>query len=610
VTVTDDQTNAPAPPRLGFRETWGAFLEFVEPGQRSPWVLLLGLAFFAAIVEMIGAALVYAIAGMFAADVDATSLPVIGGLVEQLGGGDTTREILLIAGIVSVFYVFRGATVLGEAYYQAKVVEETTRRLSVRLFAGYVSLPYPYFLRRNSAEMIRTAFDSVRQVGRNFLDPMVTLISDSLVAVGFVIVLVVAAPWASAMALVVLVPAVYLLLRWVRPKLQRLGRRYESENAASLQSLQHSLHGIREIKVSQSEAYFTTVFDRSRARLARIQYRRALLSEMPRVSVETLVVLLIVLLLVAASIGPFARADSLAVLGLFAYAALRLMPIVNRTAANINKIRFATGAVENVRRDLELVRAAASESTSDAPRLMLESAIELREVDFAYEKASTPALRDVELVIKRGERLGIVGQTGSGKSTLLDLILGLLSPTSGEVLVDGDPIESRLSAWLSNIGMVPQAVFLIDDSIRRNVAFGLAEREIDDERVGTVLELAQLSDFVDTLPDGVETVVGERGVRLSGGQQQRIAIARALYDDPAILILDEATSALDTATESELMEALEDASRDRTVIIVAHRLSTVQRADRVILLDDGRIVDSGRFDELVTRNASFRELTE
>ena len=271
---------------------------------------------------------------------------------------------------------------------------------------------------------------------------------------------------------------------------------------------------------------------------------------------------------------------------------------------------FTSGAaaVDTVRADLELVGAAADTSRPQPPPFVFETAIELRDVAFTYENAEIPALQNVDLVIKRGERLGIAGQTGSGKSTLLDLILGLLSPTSGEVLVDGEPIEGRLPGWLSSIGMVPQSVFLIDDTIRRNVAFGLADRAIDDGRVEEALKLAQLGAFVDTLPERAETIVGDRGVRLSGGQRQRIAIARALYTDPSILILDEGTSALDSATESELMEALEHASHDRTVIIVAHRLSTVRQADRIVFLDRGRIVDIGQFDELVARNASFREL--
>ena len=607
--MADDQTSArESSPRKGLRETARAFLGLVEPGARAVWGLLLGLALFAAIVEMLGAILVIAIAGMFAADVDPSALPVVGGIIEQLGGGDSDRQILIVAAFAAVFYTFRGAVVLGVAYYQSRVTQESGRRISVRLFRGYLSMPYPFFLQRNTAELMRTAFNSVRLVVVSFLTPLLRLSSDSMVAVGFLIVLILAAPWATALAFLFLVPTVYLMLRLVRPKLHRLGQRSEAETGSSYRSLQHSLQGIREIKVSQSNDYFAAQFDRSQSRLARIRYRLALLTQTPRVVVETLVVLFIVILLVATSIGLFGGTESLAILGLFAYAALRMMPIINRTTSNINKLRFGSAAVDTVLHDLELVGAAADAAPPQAPPFEFETAIELHDVGFTYENAAMPALRNVDLVIKRGERLGIVGQTGSGKSTILDLILGLLSPTSGEVLVDGQPIEDRLPGWLNSIGMVPQSVFLIDDTIRRNVAFGLADRAIEDGRVEEALKLAQLGAFVDTLPEGAETVVGDRGVRLSGGQRQRIAIARALYNDPSILILDEGTSALDSATESELMEALEHASDERTVIIVAHRLSTVQQADRIVFLDQGRIVDTGGFDDLVARNASFREL--
>ena len=489
-------------------------------------------------------------------------------------------------------------------------VLKTVRETLKRWHTGAARRRYVRQLQRNTAELIRTAFSSVRLVITSFLTPLVKMTSDLMVSTGFLIVLVLAAPWATALAFLILGPTLYVVLRWVRPKLHRLGRRSETETAAALQTLQHSLHGIREIKVTQTNDYFTEVFHRTASRLERIQYRVALLNRSPTVLVETLVVLFIVTLLLATTVGPFAGEESVAVLGLFAYAALRMMPILNRTAQNVNKIRFGSGAVESVRRDLELVQLDAPAFPQHPPPFVFESAIELRDVSFTYENATTPALRNVDLVVKRGERLGIAGQTGAGKSTILDLILGLLSPPSGDALVAGDPLDTHMPGWLAGIGMVPQSVFLIDDTIRRNVAFGVSGPTIDDERVEEALKLAQLSTFVSSLPDGAETVVGERGVRLSGGQRQRIAIARALYGDPPILILDEGTSALDSSTESELMEALESASRDRTVIVVAHRLSTVRRADRIVLLDDGEIVDIGTFDELVARNASFRELAQ
>lgn len=611
VIVTDDQSSEGKPSSgRGYRVTFRSYYRIVPKGERGPWAVLLALSIFAAFVEMFGAVLVFAIAGMFAADVDPSSLPVVGGLIDQIAGGDSNREILLMGAFVAVFYTFRGAVVLGETYYQARLTQETGRRISVRLFQGYLAMPYPFFLQRNTAELIRTALNSVRLVVANFLSPTMKLVSDTLVSFGFLAVLILAAPWATAVAAVVLVPIVYLMLRWVRPKLRLLGERGEIENATALRTLQHSMHGIREIKVTQTNDSFTAAFDRTRYRLARIRYLLAVLTQAPRIIVETLVVLFIVLLLVATSIGPLADGESLAILGLFAYAALRMMPIVNRTALNINRIRYGSAAVDTVLNDLDLVEEAQEAPTPHVPPYLLESTIRLRNVDFTYERAETPALHNINLVIERGETIGIVGQTGSGKSTLLDLILSLLSPTSGEVLVDEQPIERRLPGWLSSIGMVPQNVFLIDDTIRRNVAFGVKNKVIDEGRVDEALKLAQLKAFVDTLPEGSETVVGEHGVRLSGGQRQRIAIARALYTDPSILILDEGTSALDSTTETELMEALEDTSRHRTVIIVAHRLSTVRQADRIVFLEDGRIVDIGPFDDLVSRSEAFRGLAK
>ena len=611
VIVADDQTSAgDLPPRSGFRETMRSFLDLVPRGQRAPWAFLLGLSLVTAVAEMFGALLVFAIAGLFATDVDPSTLPVIGGLIDQLGGGNSDREILIVAGFVGVFYLFRGVLVLGEIYYQARVTQETGRRISVRLFRGYLSMPYPFFLQRNSAELIRTALNSVRQVVASFLTPGLRLISDSLASLGLLAVLILAAPWATALAFVVLTPTVYVMLRWVRPKLHRLGQRSEIENEVALRTLQHSLHGIREIKVTQTNQYFAGLFDRTRARLARIRYRLAVLTQAPRIVVETLVVLFIVILLVVTSIGPLADGESLAILGLFAYAALRMMPIVNRTTTNINKIRFGSASVDNVRYDLERVGAGAEAAPQQVSPYVLETAIELRDASFTYEKADVPALRNIDLVVEKGETLGIVGQTGSGKSTLLDLILSLLTPTTGVVLVDDEPIETRLPGWFASIGMVPQSVFLMDDTIRRNVAFGVSDRAIDDGRVDEALKLAQLKEFVDSLPEAGETVVGEHGIRLSGGQRQRIVIARAIYTDPSILILDEGTSALDSSTESELMEALENASRDRTVIIVAHRLSTVRQADRIVFLDEGKIVDIGRFDELLDRSEAFRGLAK
>ncbi|MFZ9369911.1 MAG: ABC transporter ATP-binding protein, partial [Ilumatobacteraceae bacterium] len=229
--------------------------------------------------------------------------------------------------------------------------------------------------------------------------------------------------------------------------------------------------------------------------------------------------------------------------------------------------------------------------------------LELKDVSFKYPTAATPSLQNVSLVVNRGEAVGFVGPSGAGKSTLVDVILGLFAPTSGVVSVDGSDVHQNLRNWQNQIGYVPQAIYLTDDTLRRNVAFGLNDENIDDDLVREAIRLAQLHEFVTTLPDGLETVVGERGVRLSGGQRQRIGIARALYHKPSVLVLDEATSSLDTPTEHGVMQAVQALQGSKTVIIVAHRLSTVEYCDRLYRIEDSRITEEGTFAEVVQRAA-------
>jgi ATP-binding cassette subfamily C protein len=286
-----------------------------------------------------------------------------------------------------------------------------------------------------------------------------------------------------------------------------------------------------------------------------------------------------------------------------------MMPAMSSIVAAVNRIRYGQSVAETIAANIDMIDAEAEDvPRHDAVPIQFQTAIELEGVDFTYEDG-TEVIRGLNLVIHRGESVGIVGATGAGKSTLLDLILGLLDPTAGRITIDGRDLRDDIRGWQAAIGLVPQSVYLLDDTIRRNVAFGIADSEIDDDAVAEAIALARLEDFIATLPQGLETTVGERGVRLSGGQRQRVAIARALYRRPQILIFDEGTASLDNLTEAELLRAIEGLRGERTIITVAHRLTTVQGCDRVILLADGVIVDQGGYDELRDRNRTFREMT-
>jgi ATP-binding cassette, subfamily B, bacterial PglK len=324
-------------------------------------------------------------------------------------------------------------------------------------------------------------------------------------------------------------------------------------------------------------------------------------------SVETVFVggLLLVSLLVTLRHEP---SGALPLLGLYAYAGFRVIPSANRIMTYVNDLRYSRAWIHDLRADLAALPAPPPAPAGAAEPIRFGRELALERVSYAYAGAGDAVLTGVELTIARGESIGIVGPSGAGKSTLVDLLLGLLEPTAGRITVDGRDIASALGSWQRHIGYVPQEPFLLDDTIRRNVAFGIADADVDDRRVTTALRRAQLAEFVGGLRDGLDTLLGERGTRLSGGQRQRVAIARALYHDPEVLVFDEATSALDTTTERELIDSLEALRGVKTLVVIAHRLSTVRRCDRLALLRDGRLADVGSYDELIERDAAFRAM--
>jgi ATP-binding cassette, subfamily B, bacterial PglK len=442
----------------------------------------------------------------------------------------------------------------------------------------------------------------------------VRLISHTVLAFGMVAVLFFAAPLATLAAVAFLGPVVLVLLRVIHPRLKKLGRGRQRMSKENLNLLQQSLHGIREVILFDRAEFFQKRFTKRQNATARITYVNRVAQEVPQLLIETVLVVFIAGFFIVSVTLQRSPESTLAVLGLFAYAALRLQPSLQKIVQSLNSIRFAGAAVDNVYDDLVAVERLEAHDAGVKQALPLRSdsppEIRLEGVGFRYDRNAPPVLRSVDLTISPGESIGIVGPTGGGKSTLLDVITGLLSPSEGRVLIDGINLGRCTKAWQRCLGVVPQTIFLIDDTVRRNIALGVSDKEIDEERIAQAVELAQLSSFLEDLPDGLNTMVGERGVRMSGGQRQRVAIARAMYRDPPVLIFDEGTSALDNLTEAEFMAALDRLGGDRTLITVAHRLTTVRRCDRIAIVEAGRIVDSGTYDELLARNRGFRASVE
>jgi ABC-type multidrug transport system fused ATPase/permease subunit len=423
------------------------------------------------------------------------------------------------------------------------------------------------------------------------IDPLISLTTDSLIAAGIVVLLIVVAPVPSMFVIVVMGCFGFLLHRLVKTRVMKLGVQRNMHNAKMLQYQYQGLGSIKTLKVTGREALFIQSFEDQAIRNNLVNRTYGLLQQIPRLWIEMLTVLGLSGLVVILAAQGDSPSDAVPILGLFGVAAFRVQPSITRILLSLQSLTFSSAAIDSVRSDFML----GGESTDDVIESRLDfEKIVFDDVKFAYASRSQPVLDGASFQIRRGERVGVSGRSGAGKSTLVDLVLGLLEPTSGMIRLDENDLRMRRRCWQRQIGFVPQEIFLVDDSIARNVSFGLPLTQEVTGRVAEALESAQLGEFISSLPDGIETIVGEKGVRLSGGQRQRIGIARALVGSPAVLIFDEATSSLDPETEREFLTAIDAVSSGRTVIVVAHRVTTLAHCDRILRVEDGKVLDLGR----------------
>ncbi|MFM8521509.1 MAG: ABC transporter ATP-binding protein, partial [Acidimicrobiaceae bacterium] len=423
--------------------------------------------------------------------------------------------------------------------------------------------------------------------------------TDGLVAIAMFSLLIYVEPIGTLAVLIVFGVSTLLFQRLTRRRIDNWGYRVDYHETKILQHLQEGFGGAKDVKILGRENEFLSQHEKHLGESIRINRIYNVILTLPRSFMEIITIVGLCLLVVSMVVRDRPLADIVPILGLFAAAAFRVMPSINRLLMATQTLIFNRSIIASVYRDFLLDTPEVNSAQRVEP---FAKQLELKDVSFKYPSAATPSLQNVSLVVRRGEAVGFVGPSGAGKSTLVDVILGLFAPTSGVVSVDGSDVHQNLRNWQNQIGYVPQAIYLTDDTLRRNVAFGLNDENIDDDLVREAIRLAQLEEFVATLPDGLQTVVGERGVRLSGGQRQRIGIARALYHKPSVLVLDEATSSLDTPTEHGVMQAVQALQGSKTVIIVAHRLSTVEYCDRLYRIEDSRITEEGTFAEVVKRS--------
>jgi ATP-binding cassette, subfamily B, bacterial PglK len=587
-------------------ETFRKALHVIGRENRSRWALLVALALVASGLEILGAALVYLLLALIADPGGEVALPLVGDIRATFDIGSTTL-LLGLAGVMALFFLVRSAVHVLEIYAQNRIAHLYGARLAKRLMLGYLSMPYAFHLTRGSADLIRNTQKVVQQlIGQIFL-PFIRVVAEIVLVSGMLGFLFVVAAGETLLAVLIIGGTAAVMLRVVQPRLKRLGRLSHHMERDTLAALQQSFHGIRDIKVLGRERAFASIYGEARTQLARASYLHATARDLPRTVMELALLGFILTVFVFSVVVQDGAEGTLSMLGLFAYAGLRIQPSLQRIIGGLNDLRFATAPLDDLTRDLRMIEGLAPPRREAEP-LPFAQAIRLERVSFRYDGADRDAVHEVDLTIVPGEVLGICGPTGGGKTTLTDLITGLLQPTSGRITVDGTDLIDHARRWHAALGVVPQMVFLVDDSLRRNIALGLPDPDIDEDAIDEAVELAQLQKFVQSLPEGLDTRVGERGVRISGGERQRISIARALYRRPHVLVFDEGTSALDNTTESELMAALERLRGSHTILLVAHRLSTVQKADRIVFMQHGEAVALGTYDSLLESSPEFRAL--
>jgi ATP-binding cassette, subfamily B, bacterial PglK len=482
--------------------------------------------------------------------------------------------------------------------------------LSERLLGTYLRQPYVFFLSHHSSDLTKKIMADSQMLVIMILQPAMYVIAYSFVLLTMITLMLALNPTLALMVGGVIGSLYVIIYQLIKRMLSRIGFELEIATKQRFSSIDVALGGIKDIKLLGRENVYLDQFRPASLRCAKHQATNATLAETPRYLIEAVAVggalaLALVLLTTKGGAGIV-----LPGLGIYALAGYKLIPAAQRVYSGISNLRFGEGTLNSVTADFGDQVTVAQEDAPSPPPMKLITDIALNTVSFSYPNSKKSALNGISINIKAGSSVGLVGGTGAGKTTLVDIILGLLAPSQGQLLVDGHVVDaSNLRAWQQTLGYVPQTIFLADVSVAENIALGVSRQAIDMAKVEECARMAQIHDFiVSEMPEQYETCVGERGVRLSGGQRQRIGIARALYHDPSVLVLDEATSALDNITEQAVMESVHALSQQKTIIMIAHRLSTVRACDTIFMLDHGTLNAQGSYEELLTSSKTFKQM--
>ena len=510
-----------------------------------------------------------------------------------------SSQVQLITGaiIVIIFvYLIKVFFIIFLIWKQSTFITNLGIGWSDKLFTGYLKQPYSFHLQRNSAISMRNVNQVLVLAGN--LELSLVLLTEILVVVGISSLLIITEPVGAFVVIATFLSFSYLFHNYTKKYLSGWGEKRHLYEGQRIKYLQQGFGAVKDLKLLGREKNFSDEFLKYNNAAAFIGRNTKVLKSLPRLWLEIIIITSLSILLFLMLMGGKPINNVIPTLGLFAAASFRLMPAASKILGNIQELRYSRPIINTAYDELNKIKI--EKNTNEANKITeFKKFIDIEQVDHTYEGVSKPTLNKINIKIPCGNLVGFVGESGAGKSTLINIILGLLKPTHGNIKIDNINIEENLRGWQNQIGYVPQDIFLTDDTLRKNIAFAISEDNISNQLVHEAVKGANLENFVANLPEGLETMVGERGVRLSGGQRQRIGIARALYNKPNVLVLDEATSALDMDTEKEIMEGIVKLKKNKTVLIVAHRLSSVSVCDELVKLDKGKIIQKGKFEEII-----------
>jgi ATP-binding cassette, subfamily B, bacterial PglK len=578
---------------------------FLLGDSKKQAALLIGLFLFSSLLDIIGISIIAPyIALIINPESIATSDLYIS--LTKWAGINSSKDVIIIVGylliIVFIFKailgIFINKKILTYCYYRGYVIRTS-------LFSFYQNMPYSEYMSHNKSDFVHRVQELTYIFSQVFLQSILRFVSEIIVAFAILLFLLYKEPYAVLLLLVVLIPIMYIYDLFFKDKVSQLGTVSNQSSKRIIKDVNQGIEGLKEIRILGCENYFYKRVKDGSKRYLRARVKEGVISGIPRYLVESTLVIFLVLLIFSLLSTEAQTNEIFPILSMFGLAAIRLAPSVNQISSGLNQIRYGENTISVLYKDYKKYCSNMGKINKNVGRVNNFKTLELKEIFFSYD-GNKLIINGIDLTIKKGDLIGIVGKSGSGKTTLVDLLLGVLNPDSGNIKYNGDELNKNMHEWQSQVAYLPQEAFITDDSLKNNIALGVKEGDINEKLLNNAILKSRLSELVDSWSDGFNTTLGDGGIKLSGGQKQRVALARAFYHQRDILIMDESTSSLDSETESEIVNEIKLLKNSKTIIIIAHRITTLKDCEQIVVIESGKIAKNQTYNEFIEENKNVK----